>query len=240
MTTPAPAILEGLELVRQFGVHRAVDRVSLSLMPGRVLGVFGPNGAGKTTLLKMLAGGLRITSGRLLVDGHPVEDLDRSWRRRIGVVSHQSFLYRHLTVTENLRFYGRLYGLRDLAVRIPERLDRVGLSDRAGEPVRSLSRGLRQRVALARALLHDPDVVLLDEPFTGLDAHAAEVLRGQLKILKDGSRAVVLVTHNLTDGFALSDEVAIQVRGRFAVRIDCDEVPKDFGRYYRDVVEGAA
>ncbi len=95
-------------------------------------------------------------------------------------------------------------------------------------------------MALARALLHDPDVVLLDEPFTGLDAHAAEVLRGQLKILKDGSRAVVLVTHNLTDGFALSDEVAIQVRGRFAVRIDCDEVPKDFGRYYRDVVEGAA
>lgn len=240
VTTSAPPILEGLELVRRFGIQRAVDRVSISLVPGRVLGVFGPNGAGKTTLLKMLAGGLRATSGRLLVDGRPVEDLDRSWRRRIGMVSHQSFLYRHLTVTENLYFYGRLFGLRDLKKRIPDRLRRVGLEDRASEPVGALSRGIRQRVAVARALLHDPDVVLLDEPFTGLDAHAAEVLRGQLKILRDGKRAVVLVTHNLTQGVALSDDVAIQVRGRFVVEAERVALPDDFGTYYREVVEGAA
>jgi heme ABC exporter ATP-binding subunit CcmA len=240
VTTPARPILEGVELVRQFGVQRAVDRVSISLVPGRVLGVFGPNGAGKTTLLKILAGGLRATSGRLLVDGRPVEDLDRSWRRRIGVVSHQSFLYGQLTVTENLRFYGRLYGLRDLRERIPDRLERGGLEDRASEPVRALSRGLRQRVAVVRALLHDPDVVLLDEPFTGLDAHAAEVLRGQLKGLKDGSRAVVLVTHHLTQGVALSDDVVIQVGGRFVVEAERATLPDDFGTYYREVVDGAA
>jgi heme ABC exporter ATP-binding subunit CcmA len=232
--------LQARDLVREYGAHRAVDGVCLSLYPGRVLSVFGPNGAGKTTLLKMLAGGLRPTSGEVIVGGTPIEGLDRGWRSRIGVVSHQSFLYGHLTVTENLQFYGRLYGLKDLRDRIPERLEEVGLAERATSTVMSLSRGLRQRVALARALLHDPSVVLLDEPFTGLDAHAAEVLRNRLHVLKNGRRAVVLVTHNLTEGFALADEVAIQVRGRFVVERARDEMPIEFQAFYRETVDGAA
>jgi heme exporter protein A len=233
-------LMQALDLVREYGAHKAVDGVSLSVQSGRVLAIFGPNGAGKTTLLKMLAGGLKPTSGEVRIGGLPIHSLDRDWRSRIGVVSHQSFLYGHLSVMENLRFYGRLYGLTDLKERIPLRLEEVGLADRSQSLVMSLSRGLRQRVALARALLHDPDVVLLDEPFTGLDAHAAEVLRSRLRVLKDGRRAVVLVTHNLTEGIQMADDVVIQVRGRFVAELTRSEIPEKFQAFYRETVDGAA
>ena len=208
--------LEAEGLVRTFGGIRAVDGVSFQLRPGELLAVFGPNGAGKTTLLRMLGGVMRPTSGHVRVAGTQTDVSGRDWRRRVGVVSHQSLLYGPLTVDENLEFYGRLFGLTDLKARIPERLAAVGLSDRARTPVRELSRGLKQRVALARALLHDPEVVLLDEPYAGLDPHASTVLREQLGSLKDGLRTVVLVTHNIMQGLELADLVAIQVQGRFS------------------------
>ena len=208
--------LEAVGLVRSFGGLRAVDGVSFELQPGELLTVFGPNGAGKTTLLRMLAGVMRPNAGHVRVAGAPADVASRDWRHRVGIVSHQSLLYGQLTIEENLRFYGRLFGLDDLKTRIPERLASMGLSDRARTPVRELSRGLKQRVALARALLHDPEVVLLDEPYTGLDPHASAVLREQLASLKNGRRTVVLVTHNLKQGLELSDRVAIQVQGRFS------------------------
>ena len=207
--------LEAVGLVRSFGGLRAVDGVSFQLQRGQLLTVFGPNGAGKTTLLRMLGGVMRPTSGHVRVAGAPADVVSREWRHRVGIVSHQSLLYSQLTIAENLLFYGRLFGLTDLKTRIPERLASMGLSDRERTPVRELSRGLKQRVALARALLHDPEVVLLDEPYTGLDPHASAVLREQLASLKDGRRTVVLVTHNLKQGLELSDLVAVQVQGRF-------------------------
>ncbi len=208
--------LEAVGLVRTFGGFRAVDGVSFQLQPGELLAVFGPNGAGKTTLLRMLGGVMRPNAGHVRVAGAPADVGSRNWRHRVGIVSHQSLLYGQLTTTENLLFYGRLFGLTDLKTRIPERLASMGLSDRARTPVGELSHGLKQRVALARALLHDPEVVLLDEPYTGLDPHASAVLREQLASLKDGRRTVVLVTHNLKQGLELADRVAIQVQGRFA------------------------
>lgn len=232
--------LEAQELVRTFGGLRAVDGVSFQLAPGELLTVFGPNGAGKTTLLKMLAGVLRPTSGRVRVAGEEADVSVREWRGRVGVVSHQSLLYGQLTARENLDFYGRLFGLSDLRERVPERLAAVGMEDRANTPVRELSRGLKQRVALARALLHDPEVVLLDEPYTGLDAHAAEVLREQLASLKDGRRTIVLVTHNLGQGLELADRVAIQVRGRFLALHDRSSLDANgFEGLYRTTVEEA-
>ena len=212
--------LEAVGLVRSFSGLRAVDDVSFQLQPGQLLTVFGPNGAGKTTLLRMLGGVMRPNSGHVRVAGAPADVAGRQWRHRVGIVSHQSLLYGQLTVAENLLFYGRLFGLTDLNTRIPRRLASMGLSDRERAPVRELSRGLKQRVALARALLHDPEVVLLDEPYTGLDPHASTVLREQLASLKDGRRTVVLVTHNLKQGLELSDLVAIQVQGRFTSVMD--------------------
>jgi heme exporter protein A len=216
-----------------------VGGVDLSLGEGEFLVLFGPNGAGKSSLLGMLGGALRPSSGVVSIRGVPLDHSDGAWRRRVGVLSHKGFLYAHLTAEENLRFYGRLFGLADLEARIAERLARVGLTDRARFQARQLSHGMRQRLSLARALLHDPDVVLLDEPYTGLDPSASSVLRDVLRELRDGRRTVVMVTHNLTEGLQLATRVAIQVAGRIAWMGAASEVEGEgFEAFYHDVVEG--
>lgn len=241
VTRRAPPVLSARSLTREYGVVVAVDGIDLDLQAGDFLTVFGPNGAGKTTLLSLLGGRLRPTRGEVRVGGERLDFGETAWRSRIGVLSHQSFLYAHLTVAENLRFFGKLFGLRDLDERVPLRLEQVGLLDRADFLARQLSHGMRQRAALARALLHDPELVLLDEPYTGLDPHAASVLRGVLSSLKDGQRTVVMVTHNLTQGLELANRVAIQVRGRFAWEGLRDEVEADaFEHVYHRVVESRA
>lgn len=228
-------------LVRDFGPLRAVDGIGFSLWPGQLMTVFGPNGAGKTTLLGVLSGGLRASAGEVRLRGMKLRTGDPDWHSRIGVLSHQSFLYGHLTLEENLKFFGKLFGLTDLATRVPMRLEQVGLEKRAKSLARTLSRGMRQRLALARTLLHDPDVVLLDEPFTGLDAHASAVLREVLGALRDGSRTVVMVTHNLSEGLQMADIAAIQVRGRLAWWESADRIaPDDFPSLYRKTVEASA
>ncbi len=237
---PPPARLEAVGLVRSFGAQRAVDGISFSLLPGELLTLLGPNGAGKSTLLKVLAGGLRPTAGEVRLGGVPLDLHSPEWLRRVGVLSHQTFLYGHLTARENLRFYGDLYELDDVRARVEAGLAAVDLSNRGDDQVRTYSRGMRQRLALARTLLHDPDVVLLDEPYTGLDAHAAAVLRGVLGTLRDGRRTVILVTHNLGEGLELGDRIAIQVRGRLVVDAPArDFDPVSFPAVYREAVEAA-
>ncbi len=233
--------LEAASLVRDYGPVRAVDRVSFRLRPGEFLSVFGPNGAGKTSLLRLLAGGLRPTKGEVRVSGTRLAAGDRAARGRIGILSHLSFLYGRLTARENLRFYGRLHGVDDLDARISARLAEVGLAPRAESPVDTLSRGTVQRLAVARALLHDPEIVLLDEPYTGLDAYAGAMLQEVLSALRDGGRTVVMVTHDLRRGLELADRVAIQVRGRFAFdakRADLDADALELA--YRRAVEERA
>jgi heme exporter protein A len=234
-------VLEARGLVREYGPVVAVDEIDLGLSAGEFLTVFGPNGAGKSSLLGMLGGAMRPTRGEVLIRGEELSYADVEWRSHVGMVSHRGFLYARLTVEENLRFYGRLFGVERLDERIAERLKRVGLQNRANFQVRHLSHGMRQRVSLARALLHDPAVVLLDEPYTGLDPSAASVLRGVLAELRDGRRTVVMVTHNLKEGLELATRVAIQVAGRFAWEGVRGEVDHDnFERHYHRVVEGRA
>jgi ABC-type multidrug transport system ATPase subunit len=170
--------------------------------------VFGPNGAGKTTLLKALAGLLRPQGGEVRVDGG---------RRAIGWIGHQSHLYDHLTVRENLLFWAALYGVpsAERGSRATAVGERLGLGAWAGQPVWSLSRGLTQRAAIARALIHEPRVLLLDEPFTGLDLAAAGELRALLGELRGAGRVIVLATHNVDEGVELATHVAFQRRGRF-------------------------
>lgn len=235
-----PPLLEARELVRDFGALRAVDGVDLILEPGEVVALFGPNGAGKSTLLRMLGGGLLPTSGVVEMGGEPLRPSDHDRHRHIGVLSHRSFLYSHLTAEENLRFYGRLFDLDDLDVRVPERLARVGLEGRMSDRVEGFSRGMRQRLALARTLLHDPEIVLLDEPYTGLDPHAAATLREVLSSLRDGQRSVILVTHNLLQGLEMADRILILVRGRVALSGDAKDTEADtFEHRYHETVEKA-
>jgi heme exporter protein A len=238
---PGTRVLEAVGLVREYGAVVAVDGVDIALGEGEFLTVFGPNGAGKTSLLGMLGGALRPTRGHVAIRGTRLAYDDPTWRARVGIVSHRGFLYARLTAEENLRFYGDLFGLDDLDERVPARLARVGLTDRARFQVRQLSHGMRQRLALARALLHDPDVVLLDEPFTGLDPSAAGILRTVLGELRDGLRTVVMVTHNLREGLELSTRIAIQVAGRIAWDAPTSALDAaGLERRYHEVVEGRA
>lgn len=234
-------VLEAQGLARRYGPIQAVRDISFAVDEGELLSVFGPNGAGKTTLLGMLAGALRPHAGEIRFRGEPRDAARTQWRREIGLLSHRSFLYGPLTARENLVFFGRLYDLEGLDQRVAERLERVGLAPHADRPVNGFSRGMRQRLALARTLLHDPSLVLLDEPFTGLDVHASGLLREVLGELKDGRRTVVLVTHNLSEGLALADRVAIQVDGRFAFLGGRSEIPagEEEAFYRRRVDDGS-
>jgi heme exporter protein A len=197
---------EGLR--HSYGRVIALDGVSLALAPGQTLAIFGPNGAGKTTLLKVLAGLIRPQQGWARVAGG---------RHAIGWIGHESHLYGHLSVRENLLFWAALYGVAaaERGARATAALERLGLSDRGGQPVWSLSRGLAQRAALAKALVHDPKVLLLDEPFTGLDLAAAARLRTLLGELRGAGRVLVLATHNVDEGVELATDVAFQHHGRF-------------------------
>lgn len=232
-------VLEAKGLHRNYGSVVAVDDVNLSMAEGEFLTILGPNGAGKSTLLSMLSGAMRPMAGSVSVCGDQLDFGRYEWRHRIGMLSHQGFLYDRLTVEENLHFYGKLFGITDLEDRVASRLRRVGLSERARIEVRKLSHGMRQRASLARALLHDPDVVLLDEPYTGLDPAAAVILRDVLDELKDGRRTVVMVTHNLREGLEMATRIAIQVGGRFAWEGTLPGAGwEDLESHYHRVVEG--
>jgi len=209
---------EGLS--HAFGGARALEDISFTLTGGRTLAIFGPNGAGKTTLLRVLAGLIKPQRGRVVL-----EDGGTAGRGAIGWIGHQAHLYGHLTVGENLRFWAALYGL-DAArarARAGELLARLGLADREHQSVRTLSRGQLQRAAIARALIHDPSVLLLDEPFTGLDLRAAADFRALLAELSAASRStgriVVMATHNVEEGVELATDIAFQAQGRF-VRLE--------------------
>jgi heme exporter protein A len=210
-------LLEARGLQRSFGPARVLRGLDLSLRPGEALAIIGPNGAGKTTLLRLLAGLLRPSAGEIRVLGHRLGRGSDGTRGAIGLLSHQSLLYDDLTLRENLTFAARLYALDQPNQVADAALAAAGLGSRASELPRRLSRGLLQRVAVARTLLHAPRIILLDEPFTALDAPAAERLRSDLRSRLQQGAGVVIVTHQLNDVWDLTSRVAVLIEGRWAV-----------------------
>ena len=230
--------LEAKGLVRRFSRLRAVDGITFDLQAGELLTIFGPNGAGKTTLLNILAGVMCPDEGQVLLDGNVVVGSERQWRKEFGLVTHQTMLYDRLTAVENLSFYSKLFSLEDSECRIRDALEDVKIKEVADQPVGSLSRGFQQRIALARALLHDPKILLLDEPYIGLDLYASRLLRDLISQLKDGERTVVLVTHNFGQGLELADRIAIQVSGQFIFTGSSDGVElTEFEEFYCRKIE---
>jgi heme exporter protein A len=230
------AVLEARNLHRLFGRQRAVDDVSFSLMDGEALAVFGPNGAGKTTLLRLLAGLLKPSSGEAFVGGTRVAG-SAAARARIGIISHESMLYHALTVRENVELAARLYGVPEPVAAATRALERLRVAERASSPVRMLSRGLRQRVSIARALVHEPQVMLLDEPFTGLDDAGASALGDALRTVRASGAALVLVTHNIAEGLSLATRAAVMHRGKFVRVTDTSGAePSAFAFAYRETV----
>ena len=214
-----PALLEGRGLRRSFGGLRVLRGVDLTVRAGEAVVVAGPNGAGKTTLLRLLAGLTRPEAGEVHVLGRPLRGEGVEARRAIGFVSHQSLLYDDLTLAQNLTFTARLYTLPNPAGAARAALESAGLSSRSDDSPRRLSRGLTQRASIARALLHQPRVLLLDEPFTALDSAAAERLRVELAGRMAAGLGMVVVTHRLSEVWGLATRVAVLADGRWA----CDE-----------------
>ena len=205
---------EGLEKsYREWPVLWDLD---MSVQWGESLSLFGANGAGKTTLLRILATSSRPDAGTVRIAGRDLRRHTAEVRRRVGVVAHRSFLYDDLTPRENLNYYARLYGLRDRDVRIADVLERVGLSDRANHRVRTLSNGMQRRAAIARAILHRPDVLLLDEPETGLDQDSRQMLGGLLSQWTSEGRSVVLTTHDIELGIEWGRRTAVLSGGKLS------------------------
>ncbi len=218
-------ILEGRGLACAYGPTRALDGVSFAAGDG-VLAVFGPNGAGKSTLLRVLAGERRPDAGEVLLDGVALSADRFAWRARIGVAGHRSGLYAKLTVAQNLLFFASLHG-RTTPGEVRAALAAVEAERLANRQAGALSRGERQRAALARALMRDPELLLLDEPFTGLDASSSSVLETALRDRGRRGRIVVLVTHDIARGAALADRVVVLRRGRKALDLPEDEASPD-------------
>ena len=218
------------DVTRTFGRRRALSRVSFVCRAGEVVALLGPNGAGKSTLLSIASTLLKPSSGDVRYGAHPAAAAGAAVRRQIGLLAHDLFVYPELSAAENLLFFGRLYGLTDVERIVRVALEQARLADRPDDPVAGFSRGMRQRLAIERALLHSPRLVLLDEPFTGLDDASVEALRGRLASLRQSGCIVLLTTHDLEVIDGLADRALILTAGRVN---ELDAGPEPLRERYR-------
>ena len=228
MTDQSSSIINIETLVKAYGFLPVLKGIDVTIQRGQFLALLGPNGSGKSTLLRLLTGLTKPTSGVIRIGGWRMPDEAASVRGQIGLVSHKSLLYDNLTARENLRFFADLYNLptSDLQARIETLLDKVGLKKRGNSLVRTFSRGMLQRLSIARALLHDPHVLLFDEPYTGLDQDAGDILDDLLLQSQEDGHTIIMATHQLERAARLCDRILILSRGRIAfdgLRGDYDE-----------------
>jgi heme exporter protein A len=224
------------KLVKRFGPKTILRGLSFDVEQGEFVALLGPNGAGKTTFLRILASLSRPTLGEVRVAGYRLPGEAPAVRRRLGVVSHQPLLYGDLTAEENLRFFGRLYGVVGLEERITEVLVLVGLENRRKDLVRTYSRGMQQRLAIGRSVMHDPEVMLFDEPHTGLDQDACAMLDTVLKEVAARGRTVVMTSHDLARAADLASRFDILSRGIIAATVNRSEIdPNQLLGIYREV-----
>jgi heme exporter protein A len=232
-------MIEVKKLVKRFGLKTVLRSVDFHVEPGEFVALLGPNGAGKTTFLRILATLSRPSMGVVSVAGFSLPAQSAAVRQRLGVVSHMPLLYGDLTAAENLQFYARMYDLPRIAERITEVLEMVGLNARRNDLVRTFSRGMQQRLAIGRAVLHDPEVMLFDEPYTGLDQDASEMLDTVLKEVAARGRTVVMTSHDLARAEELASRFDILSRGV----ITASARPADLGKdnlltFYRQALAG--
>jgi len=227
------------KLVKRFGLKTVLRGVDFEVQPGEFVALLGPNGAGKTTFLRVLASLSRPSLGKVEVAGYGLPGEAASVRARLGVVSHLPLLYGDLTAEENLRFFGRMYDIPRQENRITEVLEMVGLENRRRDLIRTYSRGMQQRLAIGRAVLHDPDVVLFDEPYTGLDQDASSMLDGVLRTVAAKGRTVVMTSHDLARAEDLATRFDILSRGVIAASKKQGEFGKtNLLSFYKEALAG--
>jgi len=228
--------LEVRDISRTFGARKALDGVSFDLPRGAFLSIFGPNGAGKSTLLKVLSTLTNPSKGKAAVLGLDVIDDAVPLRERIGFISHNPLLYPDLSAEENLEFFAEMYCIDNPKDRVRELLLAVELDHRRLDLVRTFSRGMTQRLSIARSLLHDPELIFLDEPYSGLDPHAMDILDGLIGRVRDG-RTFVMVSHDLTKGLELCSHALIIAKGKIVLFEDKEMIDEtEFAQTYRSTV----
>lgn len=227
------------KLVKRFGLKTILRGVDFEVQPGEFVALLGPNGAGKTTFLRILASLSRPSLGEVSVAGYKLPGEAAQVRARLGVVSHLPLLYGDLTAEENLRFYARMYGLTDYELRITEVLEMVGLEHRRRDLVRTYSRGMQQRLAIGRAVLHDPEIMLFDEPYTGLDQDASSMLDDVLKTVAAQGRTIVMTSHDLARAEELATRFDILSRGVIAASATQKQLKKsNLLSFYKQALAG--
>lgn len=215
------------QAVKTFGYLQALKKVDLDIYQGKSVTIFGPNGAGKSTLLKVLSMQSRLSSGEILYNGTSYKKLSDDFRKNFGIISHQLFLYDNLSVIENLKFYGSLYGIDYPEKKGEELLKQLDIYKRKDDLVRTLSRGMLQRVSIARALIHNPEIIFLDEPYTGLDNHSAQTLSTILKEQLKNNKTIIMVTHEIETGLSFADTVIIMNKGKIVYNQQKSLLDKD-------------
>jgi heme exporter protein A len=220
-------MIEANHLIKRFGPKTVLRNLEFQVAQGEFVALLGPNGAGKTTFLRILSSLSRQTFGDVTIAGYSLPHQAAAVRRKLGVVSHLPLLYGDLSAEENLVFYGRMYGVDQLDRRVGEVLGLVGLAARRRDLVRTFSRGMQQRLAIGRAVLHDPEVMLLDEPHTGLDQDACEMLDTVLRTVAARGRTVVMTSHDLARVADLASRFDVLTRGRIQASVQKDDLPAD-------------
>ena len=237
MSSSLSPIISVHNLVKRFGLKTILRGLNFEVEKGEFVALLGPNGAGKTTFLRILASLSRPAAGRVTVSGFSLPSQAAAVRRLIGVVSHLPLLYGDLTAEENLRFYARMYSIPNPDARINDVLDVVGLTARRRDLVRTYSRGMQQRLAIGRAVLHDPEIMLFDEPFTGLDQDACAMLGDVLREVAARSRTVVMTSHDLSRAADLASRFDVISRGTITASAHSQDMDTDLLlSFYRDAI----
>jgi heme exporter protein A len=232
-------VIEVRSLVKRFGLKTVLNGMDFTVQPGEFVALLGPNGAGKTTFLRILSSLSRPAMGQVRIAGYRLPAQASAVRRILGVVSHQPLLYGDLSAEENLTFYGRMYAVPDLKERVIQVLEMVGLKNRRRDLVRTYSRGMQQRLAIGRAVLHDPQVLLLDEPHTGLDQDACVMLDDVLREVAARGRTVVMTSHDLARAADLAWRFDVLSRGQIIASTTRSVLDPDqlLGFYRRSIQE---
>ena len=229
--------IEARGLTKKFGYKTALRNIDIFLNEGDSLALFGPNGAGKSTLIQVLCSLLQPTSGSVRIAGLEAQRDREALHQIIGLIGHQTFLYPNLTAYENLKFYGAMYGVTRLNSRIHEVLDLVGLSEYRNDSVQNFSRGMQQRLSIGRAVIHDPVIMFLDEPFTGLDQQGSEDFIKLIRQLRERGKTVIMASHHLHLGLELCDQAAILKAGKIVYLQKVTRIaPNEFKQIYSQYI----
>jgi heme exporter protein A len=231
-------VIQVRKLIKRFGPKTVLNQLSLEVADGEFVAILGPNGAGKTTLLRILSSLSKPTFGEISIAGFSLPSQSANVRQCLGVVSHLPLLYGDLTAAENLIFYGRMFAVPSLTERVNQVLTLVGLSNRSEDLVRTFSRGMQQRLAIGRAVLHDPEVLLLDEPHTGLDQDACDMLDEVLREVAVLGRTVLMTSHDFVRVQNLANRFDVLSRGKIVSTIKSDQLSQDgLQAFYRQALE---